>query len=195
MQIVDRQKLLAGPHEPTAANLRAPEVGRFELSSMNGAHTALPVLGMQLPEFAKDKGASRDFVFVVNESLVNECIEPRQRVFVVDVTEEKTPVGVGHLQRAGEAGRLLQPRRALRLALVEREPAADVRQAQHLRPGSTPACARSTSATRSIRARSATTPGDHRQDRQALHQGRRRRGLQGRHPDQQRRRSTTRLHL
>jgi hypothetical protein len=94
MQIVDRAKLLAGPHEPTAANLRAPEVGRFNLSSMNGAHTALPVLGMGLPEFAKDKGAPRDFVFVVNESLVNECLEPRQRMFVVDVTEEKTPVGV-----------------------------------------------------------------------------------------------------
>jgi hypothetical protein len=94
LQIVDRAKLLAGPHEPTAANLRAPEVGRFNLSAMNGAHTALPVLGMSLPEFAKDKGAPRDFVFVVNESLINECLEPRQMVFVVDVTEEKTPVGV-----------------------------------------------------------------------------------------------------
>jgi hypothetical protein len=95
MQIVDRSKLLAGPHEPTPQNLAAPEVGRFTLSSMNGAHTALPVLGMSLPEFAKDKGAPRDFVFVVNESLANECTEPRQMVFVVDVTDEKVPVGVG----------------------------------------------------------------------------------------------------
>src|SRR5260221_2721741 len=46
LQIVDRAKLLAGPHEPTSANLNAPEVGRFALSGMNGAHTALPVLGM-----------------------------------------------------------------------------------------------------------------------------------------------------
>jgi len=94
MQIVDRAKLLAGPHEPTAANLAAPEVGRFTLSSMNGAHTTLPVLGTNLPEFARDKGAPRDFVLVVDESLANECLEPRQRVFVVDVTDEKTPVGV-----------------------------------------------------------------------------------------------------
>jgi hypothetical protein len=94
MQIVDRQKLLSGPREPTPENLRAPEVGRFTLSSMNGAHTALPVMGMKLPEFAADKGAPRDFVFVVDESLANECTEPRQRVFVVDVTEERTPVGV-----------------------------------------------------------------------------------------------------
>lgn len=94
MQIVDRAKLLAGPHEPTAQNLRAAEVGRFTLSSMNGAHTALPVLGMSLPEFSKDKGAPRDFVFVVNESLVNECLEPRQMMHVVDITDEKSPVGV-----------------------------------------------------------------------------------------------------
>ena len=94
LQIVDRAKLLSGPREPTPQNLRAPEVGRFTLSSMNGAHTALPVLGMNLPEFAKDKAAPRDFVFVVNESLANECQEPRQFVFVVDVTDEKVPVGV-----------------------------------------------------------------------------------------------------
>ncbi len=94
MQIVDRQKLLLGAAEPTAENLRAPEVGRFALSSNNGAHTALPMLGMKLPEFAADTSAPRDFVLVVDESLANECREQRQRVFVVDVTDEKTPVGV-----------------------------------------------------------------------------------------------------
>jgi hypothetical protein len=95
LQIVDRAKLLSGPHEPTAANLLAPQVGRMDLPAWNGAHTTLPVLGMTLPEFANDRGANRrDFVFVVNESLVNECLEPRQVVFVVDVTDEKTPVGV-----------------------------------------------------------------------------------------------------
>src|SRR5258708_1110565 len=40
MQIVDRQKLLEGPPEPTPANLLAPQVGRFDLSVANGAHTA-----------------------------------------------------------------------------------------------------------------------------------------------------------
>src|SRR5437899_1054905 len=96
LQIVDRQKLLSGPREPTPQNLLSPQVGVFNLSSMNGAHTTLPVLGMELPEFAKDKGgAKRDFVMVVNESLVNECAEARQMVFVVDITDESTPVGVG----------------------------------------------------------------------------------------------------
>jgi len=91
MQIVDRAKLLSGSPQ----DLVSPQVGVFRLSAANGAHTALPVPGMPLPEFAKDKGAGNgDFVFVVNESLANECLEPRQRVFVVDVTDEKVPVGV-----------------------------------------------------------------------------------------------------
>ena len=95
LQIVDRAKLLAGPHEPTPQNLFLPEIGIFRLPATNGAHTTLPVLGMEMAEFAKDKGGGRrDFVFVVNESLVNECLEPRQLVFVVDVTDEKTPVGI-----------------------------------------------------------------------------------------------------
>ena len=95
VQIVDRAKLLSGPREPTPENLLLPQVGIFHLSSMNGAHTALPVLGMELAEFAKDKGGAKgDFVFVVNEELANECLEPRQMVFVIDITDEKAPVGV-----------------------------------------------------------------------------------------------------
>src|SRR5438132_3534498 len=75
VQIVDRAKLLSGPREPTPENLLAPQVGRFNLSSMNGAHTTLPVLGIEMAEFAKDNGGNRrDFVVVVNESLVNECL-------------------------------------------------------------------------------------------------------------------------
>jgi hypothetical protein len=95
LQIVDRAKLLSGPREPTPENLLAPQVGRFNLSSMNGAHTTLPVIGIEMGEFAKDEGGNRrDFVVVVNESLVNECLEPRQMAFIVDVTDEKMPVGV-----------------------------------------------------------------------------------------------------
>jgi len=97
MQIVDRQKLLAGPKEPTAANLLSPQIGIFHLNAMTGAHTTLPVLGIEVAEFAKDKGGPRrDFVVVVNESLTNECQEPRQMVWMVDVTDEKTPVGVAN---------------------------------------------------------------------------------------------------
>ena len=105
LQIVDRARLLAGPREPTAANLLAPQVGRMDLPAFNGAHTTLPVLGVEMPEFAKDKGgAKRDFVFIVNESLVNECLEPRQLVHIADITDETRPLGVATFNVPEAAG-------------------------------------------------------------------------------------------
>ncbi|HEX2567695.1 MAG TPA: hypothetical protein VHL85_12610 [Burkholderiales bacterium] len=95
MQIVDRAKLLSGPREPTNANLAAPEISRYYLSRMNGAHTTLPVLGMDVAEFAKDKeGGKRDIAVIVDEELKNECTEPRQFVWLVDITDERRPVGI-----------------------------------------------------------------------------------------------------
>ena len=55
VQIVDREKLLNGPKEPTEANLLYPQIARIDLPPDAGAHTALPLLGMPLPEFAKQK--------------------------------------------------------------------------------------------------------------------------------------------
>src|SRR5258708_1415894 len=78
MQIVDREKLLKGPTEPTDANLRYPEVGRWELSSFNGAHTAFPMLNVPVAEFADDKlGRVRKLVVVTNEQILNEFQGPR----------------------------------------------------------------------------------------------------------------------
>jgi hypothetical protein len=95
LQIVDREKLLKGPAEVTDANLRYPEVGRLELPPTNGAHTTFPVLGVDVAEFAKDKvGARRDFAVIVDESLVNECAEARQMVWIADITSEKRPFNV-----------------------------------------------------------------------------------------------------
>ena len=55
LQIVDRNKLLNGPKEPTDANLTYPQVARIDLPADAGAHTAFPMLGMQLGEFANQK--------------------------------------------------------------------------------------------------------------------------------------------
>jgi hypothetical protein len=95
VQIVDREKLVSGPAEPTSANLRYPEVGRLVLPSNVGAHTAFPLLGVDVAEFAKDKaGSRRNFVAVVDESLVNECTEARQMLWIADITSETRPMGV-----------------------------------------------------------------------------------------------------
>jgi len=95
VQIVDRQKLLTGPAEPTAANLSYPEIGRLVLPPSAGAHTAFPLLKMNVAEFTHDgQGGERDFVAVVDESLVNECQEARQMLWIADITAETRPFGV-----------------------------------------------------------------------------------------------------
>ena len=92
MQVVDRDKLINGPKEPTAENLAYPEISKLQLAGWNGAHTTFPMLQMKIDEFAKDKdGATRDIIMIVNEQIRNECQEARQMVWFADVTLEKTP--------------------------------------------------------------------------------------------------------
>jgi len=99
LQIIDREKLLKGPKEPTPENLRYPVIGELHLSAWYGAHTVFPMLGMPIPEFAKDKdGATRDIVMIVNEQIRNECDEARQMVWFADVTLEKTPTMISTFQ-------------------------------------------------------------------------------------------------
>jgi hypothetical protein len=95
LQIVDRAKLLRGPAEPTPENLLSPQVGRLDLMPWVGAHTAFPVLGVAIPDFAKDKtGAERNFAVITDEEIANACQEPRQMVWFVDITVEAKPMVV-----------------------------------------------------------------------------------------------------
>ena len=55
VQVVDREKLLNGPKEPTPENLRYPVITQIDLPPESGAHTSLPLLGMPMPEFAKQR--------------------------------------------------------------------------------------------------------------------------------------------
>ena len=91
LQIVDRQKLLTGAATPTNENLLYPQVGQLVLSPKTGAHTVFPIRGLTVPDFVKDRDAQRDFVLIVNESLVNECAEARQMAWIADVTVEAKP--------------------------------------------------------------------------------------------------------
>jgi hypothetical protein len=99
MQIVDREKLLNGPKNPTTENLRYPEVGRLAMTPINGAHTAFPMPKMPIAEFAKDSmGSVRDIVMIVDEQIRNECEEPRQMAWFVDVTIEAHPMVISNFQ-------------------------------------------------------------------------------------------------
>jgi hypothetical protein len=116
MQIVDRDKLLNGPKEPTDANLLYPQVARLDLPPEAGSHSVYPLLGMDLPEFAKQKPRvpaaaagmehgmddsagkttqeHRNYILSVGETTGNECLENRQMLRVLDITVESRPFGV-----------------------------------------------------------------------------------------------------
>ena len=105
LQIVDREKLLNGPKEPTDENLLYPQAGRLDLPPTNGAHTTLPLLKMPIAEFAKDAvGAVRDFVMIVDEQILNECREARQLVWFADVTAESKPFNVSNFNVPEKSG-------------------------------------------------------------------------------------------
>src|SRR5947207_5620697 len=109
LQIVDREKLINGPKEPTAENLRYPVVGQVDMLPFNGAHTVFPMLKMPVAEFAKDKdGKVRDFVMIVDEQILNECQEARQIVFFVDVTIESRPMVVSNFPVPEASGNFCQ---------------------------------------------------------------------------------------
>ncbi len=95
LQIVDREKLLAGAKDPTPENLLYPQVARLDLPPMHGAHTVFPLLGVDVPEFEKNLlGKKRDFIVVTDEAIQKECLEGRQMVWFVDITTETKPFGV-----------------------------------------------------------------------------------------------------
>lgn len=97
LQVVDRDKLLNGPKEPTPENLLYPQVARIDLPPMHGAHTVFPLLGVDVPEFGKNLlGRKRDFVVVTDEAIQKECLEGRQMVWIVDVSTETKPFGVAN---------------------------------------------------------------------------------------------------
>lgn len=93
MQIVDREKLITGPPEPTPENLAFPEISQLHLSSQWGAHTTFPVLDMTVAEDSRFPGGGRrDIVVIVNEATSNECTSgAHQMVFLADITDETTP--------------------------------------------------------------------------------------------------------
>jgi len=101
LQIVDREKLLQGNPQtadrfaPTVGNLVYPQVGRLDMAPDWGGHTAFPVLGLTVPDWAGNSaGRVRDVVVLVSESLRNECREVRQLTFLVDVTDPSRPFSV-----------------------------------------------------------------------------------------------------
>lgn len=105
IQIIDREKLLNGAKDPTPDNLLYPQVARVDMPAMHGAHTTFPMLGHNVPEFEKNLlGKKRDFLVVTNEAIQKECLEGRQMVWFLDMTNEKKMFGVSSWTVAEKSG-------------------------------------------------------------------------------------------
>ncbi len=97
IQIVDREKLLNGPKEPTPENLLYPQVSRAELPPMHGAHTTFPMLDMEFPQFKNSLlGNKGDILVITDEAIQKECLEGRQMVWFMDISSETKPYGVSN---------------------------------------------------------------------------------------------------
>jgi hypothetical protein len=100
--ILDRDKLLNGPKEPTDENLRYPVITRVDLPPEMSGHTPFPLFQMELPQFAKQAGGKvKDFVALIAEQTGYECHKgsqgedgSAQMVRIYDITAETSPVGV-----------------------------------------------------------------------------------------------------
>ena len=105
LQILDRDKLLKGPREPSEKNLLHAQVGRLDLPRHIGAHTVFPILGMQIAEFSRDAaGRARDFVLLVSEAVTSGCREPRQMAWMVDISDAARPFPVSGYTVAEASG-------------------------------------------------------------------------------------------
>jgi hypothetical protein len=97
VQIVDREKLLKGPAEPTEANLLYPQISRMDLPPNVGAHNVVPLLRMPIAEFAKEKDNVRDMLAIVDEATGRDCAtSARAMMWIADITTETKPFGVAN---------------------------------------------------------------------------------------------------
>ncbi len=102
LQILDNDILLnncVSPEScatsPSEADLLAPVISQLDWPDNQGVHTAVPFLGMELPEFAGFGAGTRDMIAVINESTRDNCGDPmHQMVYMVDITDPVHPIPV-----------------------------------------------------------------------------------------------------
>ena len=156
VQIVDREKLLNGPKEPTEANLRYPVIAQIDLppdrartrrcrcsacrcrsSRSSGRRPIAPQPGIghehgdTIPRLTT--GPHRDFLAVVGETTGNECLENRQIRPDDGHHVRDEPGWCVDVERARGERQLLRARRAVRRARVAREHDADLLRARAVR--------------------------------------------------------------
>jgi hypothetical protein len=119
IQIVDRQKLLSGctvatasPNcaaNPTQADLLYPQVGFIVMNPENGGHSAMPVLGVPMPQsqahFADGAPQKKNLLIVSSEETANDCLgQAPHEAWILDITNEAAPWPIASLNVAQDPG-------------------------------------------------------------------------------------------
>ena len=114
LQILDRDRFLNGdpqaadPFAPTAENLLYPQIARLDMPSYWGVHTAKPIYDVPIPGYVDDRVLrSRDILIVVSEAgeaADLRCQAGRDVMFLIDITEEATPIPISTFQVPEEPG-------------------------------------------------------------------------------------------
>jgi len=113
VQILDRDKLLNGDPAvpeaerlaPTAPNLLYPQIGRLDMPTIYGAHTAKPIYGVEVADYV-DNGEHKviDLMILVSEETTDNCAAARDIMWLVDITEEDKPFPISSFQVPEEPG-------------------------------------------------------------------------------------------
>ena len=115
LQIVDRERFISGDAEPTAANLRAPEIARIDLPSYWGVHTAKPIYDFEIADYT-DNSEARTRNLLLVASGAERLADAAERAGRGDVPAEREDLrgfglaglGAGRVRRDvhdAEAGR------------------------------------------------------------------------------------------
>jgi hypothetical protein len=97
LQILDRDEFLSG-----AGNA---QIARLDMPSFWGVHTAKPIYGFEIPDYADNRDArTRDLLLIASESETFRCQEPRDVMFILDITDERHPLPISTFQVPEEPG-------------------------------------------------------------------------------------------
>jgi hypothetical protein len=106
IQIVDRDKLLNGckrpeaskdcATNPTQADLLYPQVSYIAMNRENGGHSAMPILGVPMPEqqagYADGTPQKKNLLIVASEETANNCLgQQPHEAWILDITDEAAP--------------------------------------------------------------------------------------------------------
>ncbi len=112
IQILDRDKLLNGCKRPGAApdcatnpsqaDMLYPQVSTIAMNRENGGHSAVPILGVPMPEqqshYADGTPQKKDLLVVASEETANNCAgQQPHEAWILDITDEAAPWPIASL--------------------------------------------------------------------------------------------------